>query len=479
MEANLIKPQGSGKPENQPRSGDKAGRRSNCIFTSPKGGSRVGLAQQNKPGVWWHFQRLTHLLIASFVGGGIPTSSAALKNQRRNRDGHGRLSPCRAGASLRPRPPVGPPPGPAEQSVGRAFPAAARSEGGGPAAAGRAMATWKRDGRVTGCQRLGCAGLAGALSLSLTAPLELLTVLAQVGTCHSRRGLWQAGRSLARAEGIGALWKGNLTACLRLVPHSALQLAAYRRFVMLCMDDLGHMSQGSAIMAGSLAGIFATIATYPTDVVKTRLIVQNRLEPSYKGILHAFYTIYHQEGFLALYRGVSLTVLGAIPFSAGSFFVYISLNKMWQEPSFRFSPLQNFINGCLAASVAQTLSFPFETIKRKMQAQSPCLPHYGGADVHFTGMVDCFRQTVKTKGIFGLWSGLTASLLKIVPYYGVMFSTFEFCKRVCLYRNGYIVSPLSYKLTPGVDQSLQPQELRELKLRQRGNFEPPKPTLEN
>lgn len=63
-------------------------------------------------------------------------------------------------------------------------------------------------------------------------------------------------------------------------------------------------------MAGSLAGMVSTIVTYPTDLIKTRLIVQNMLEPSYRGILHAFSTVYQQEGFLALYRGVSLTVLG-------------------------------------------------------------------------------------------------------------------------------------------------------------------------
>lgn len=76
------------------------------------------------------------------------------------------------------------------------------------------------------------------------------------------------------------------------------------------MDDLGHISQWSAIVAGSLAGMVSTIVTYPTDLIKTRLIVQNMLEPSYRGILHAFSTVYQQEGFLALYRGVSLTVLG-------------------------------------------------------------------------------------------------------------------------------------------------------------------------
>lgn len=67
---------------------------------------------------------------------------------------------------------------------------------------------------------------------------------------------------------------------------------------------------------------------------------------------------------------------------------------------------------------------------------------------------------------------------QIVPYFGVMFGTFEFCKRICLYHNGYIVSPLSYKLTPGVDQSLKPQELRELKkFFKTGKLNSRKPTL--
>ncbi|KAI5155826.1 Solute Carrier Family 25 Member 43 [Manis pentadactyla] len=295
------------------------------------------------------------------------------------------------------------------------------------------MVTWRRDGRLTGSQRLLCAGLAGALSLSLTAPLELATVLAQ--------------------------------------------LAAYRKFVMLFTDDLGHISQWSSIMAGSLAGMVSTIVIYPTDLIKTRLIVQNVLEPSYGGILHAFSTVYQQEGFLALYRGVSLTVLGALPFAAGSLRVYTNLEKIWNAPQDRFSLLQNFANVCLAATVTQTLSFPFDTMKRKMQAQSSYLPHCGRVDVHFSGVVDCFRQIVRTQGVLGLWNGLTANLLKIVPYFGVMFGTFEFCKRICLYQNGYTVSPLSYKLTPGVDQSLKPQELRELKKFKTGQLKSKNPTV--
>ncbi|KAK7800003.1 hypothetical protein U0070_006452 [Myodes glareolus] len=175
------------------------------------------------------------------------------------------------------------------------------------------MATWRRDGRLTGSQRLLCAGLAGAFSLSLTAPLELATVLAQVGMARGHsQGLWATGRRVWLAEGPRALWKGNGVACLRLFPCSMVQLAAYRKFVVLFMDDLGHISQWSSIVAGSLAGMVSMIVTYPTDLIKTRLIVQNMLEPSYRGLSHAFSTIYHQEGFLALYRGVSLTVLGKV-----------------------------------------------------------------------------------------------------------------------------------------------------------------------
>ncbi|XP_069468813.1 solute carrier family 25 member 43 [Ambystoma mexicanum] len=342
------------------------------------------------------------------------------------------------------------------------------------------MATLKRDSRVTSLQTSLCAGLAGVLSRTATAPLDVVKVLTQVGTFHSKEGFLRTFSLLYQAEGLKGFWKGNLTACVRMLPYSSVQLAAYHKCILLLMNDVGQISQWKAIAAGGLAGIVATIVTYPTDVIKTRLIVQNRRHPSYRGILHAFCSIYYQEGFLALYRGVSLTVLGAVPFSAGSFVIYINLDKIWKDPSARFTPLQNFITGCLAAGVAQTLSFPFETVKRKMQAQSPILPHCGGGDVHFTGMVDCFTQIVKAKGVVALWSGLTANLLKIVPYFGLMFSTFEFCKRICLYRNGYIVSPLNYQPAPGVDQSLQPQELRELRRFVRTeNVEARKSTLNN
>lgn len=48
----------------------------------------------------------------------------------------------------------------------------------------------------------------------------------------------------------------------------------------------------------------------------------------------------------------------------------MNLEKIWNGPRDRFSRLQNFANVCVAAAVSQTLSFPFDTVKRKMQVRS-------------------------------------------------------------------------------------------------------------
>ncbi|KAG8448267.1 hypothetical protein GDO86_015383 [Hymenochirus boettgeri] len=325
------------------------------------------------------------------------------------------------------------------------------------------MITLTRDTRLTAWQSFLCGGVAGVLGRTVTSPLDVVKILSQVGTFHSKHGFLGTFRLLCKAEGLRALWKGNLTACMRLFPYSAVQLALYHRFTLLFVDDLGHISKWKAIVSGGVAGAVAAVVIYPTDVIKTRLIVQNSREPSYRGIIHALCSIYYQEGFLSLYKGVSLIVLGAIPFSASLFLIDLSLDRLWQESSVPLTPLQHFVNGCLAGGVAQTLSFPFETVKRKMQAQSCVLPHCGGVDVHFSGILDCFTQTVKIKGVLSLWNGLSANLIKVIPYFGLMLGSFECCKRLCLYHNGYIVSPLGNQLTPGVDQSLQPHELQELR----------------
>lgn len=82
--------------------------------------------------------------------------------------------------------------------------------------------------------------------------------------------------------------------------------------IHLHMDELGFISQWRATLAGGLAGIAAALATYPLEVVETRLIAQNCREPTYIGVFHTLSKVYRSEGLQALYRGFSLTVLGVL-----------------------------------------------------------------------------------------------------------------------------------------------------------------------
>jgi solute carrier family 25 protein 43 len=107
----------------------------------------------------------------------------------------------------------------------------------------------------------------------------------------------------------------------------------------------------------------------------------------------------------------------------------------------------------------QTISYPFDTIRKKLQAQSHAVHEHMRPDVEFDGMADAFRRTVAKHGVLGLWRGTAANLLKVAPYAGVMFATFEACKRLALYQNGYTVSPLDGRPRRGVPQELRPAEL--------------------
>jgi len=122
--------------------------------------------------------------------------------------------------------------------------------------------------------------------------------------------------------------------------------------------------------------------------------------------------------------------------------------------------MENFINGCCAASFAQTFSFPFDTIRKKLQAQSKTVGDNMRPDVEFNGMVDAFAKTVRKHGPLGLWKGTTANLAKVAPYAGIMFAAFEASRRVFLWSNGYTIGPFDSAPKPGIPQNLKPEELK-------------------
>lgn len=299
------------------------------------------------------------------------------------------------------------------------------------------------------------------LARTLTSPLDVVKILNQVGTPEGKGGFVRTFRNVYRAEGLGAFWKGNFMACLRLFPYNAIQFTAYN-------EIRSHISPRNRIapvdfIAGAGAGIIATVITYPLDMLKTRLTTNhvNKGKAHYKGILDAVATIAKQEGALALYKGLWTSVLGVIPFAGGTFMAYNFIKTAWGRPPSEVTVGEHFVGGCLAVAFAQTFSYPFDTLRKKMQAYSGTLPMNMRPDVELNGLWDALRKTIRLHGVVGLYAGTTANLVKIVPYSGAMFAVFETCKRLSLWYNGYSQSPVADIPKPGVDQSLNPSQLKQ------------------
>lgn len=70
---------------------------------------------------------------------------------------------------------------------------------------------------------------------------------------------------------------------------------------------------------------------------------------------------------MVLWFPFSFSFSGSIPFSAGTFAAYELLDMAWTKPRYMLTPVENFINGCLAGAIAQTISYPFDTIRKKLQ----------------------------------------------------------------------------------------------------------------
>ena len=69
--------------------------------------------------------------------------------------------------------------------------------------------------------------------------------------------------------------RGNGTNVIRIVPYSAVQFASYEQLKkMLMAEGTSDLDTPRRLAAGAGAGLMSVSATYPLDIVRTRISVQ-------------------------------------------------------------------------------------------------------------------------------------------------------------------------------------------------------------
>lgn len=125
------------------------------------------------------------------------------------------------------------------------------------------------------------------------------------------KGPMHCARTIIHEEGIRGLWAGASPTMMRNGTNQAAMFTAKNAFDVLLWNK--HEGDGrvlqpwQSMISGFLAGTAGPVCTGPFDVVKTRLMAQNRSgggELKYKGLFHAIGTIYREEGLRALWKGL-------------------------------------------------------------------------------------------------------------------------------------------------------------------------------
>jgi hypothetical protein len=166
-------------------------------------------------------------------------------------------------------------------------------------------------------------------------------------------------------------------------------------------------------LSGSTGTALSTLATYPLDLVNTRLKVQRQLptaQSHYTGIADAFCQIYAREGGLrAFFAGLRADVAKSVVDSFLFFLFYNYLRtKRLHGRRQHLRAVEELGIAAVAGAAARLCTTPVGNVVTRRQTARLVPGEEGDADRSFGEVLSEIRRE---KGVVGLWAGYSASLV--------------------------------------------------------------------
>ncbi|KAJ7249727.1 mitochondrial carrier domain-containing protein [Mycena haematopus] len=306
----------------------------------------------------------------------------------------------------------------------------------------------KRKNEVSQTQSAIAGAVAGVVSRSIIAPLDVIKIRLQLqsranNTVH---GTLRTLTTLVQHEGVRALWKGNIPASLLYPLYGSVQFSTYRRLTRFLKDMPTPLGKNTInFVAGGLAGAAATTATYPLDLLRTRLAAAYRHPPSPDGsplprplaaALRTLYAEHRQNPLRPYFRGLPAALAGIVPYMGLFFLLYEGLRPPLTT---LLSPQHggagwastlgapDAVAGIIASVFAKTAVFPLDTVRKRMQIQGQGAAASGAFPLHTGGVVKTLREVVARDGVRGLYRGLGIGLTKAAPAGALTIWAYERC----------------------------------------------------
>jgi len=269
------------------------------------------------------------------------------------------------------------------------------------------------------------SGVAAGVSKTCAAPIERVKLLVQNQDEMIKQGrldkpytgVVDCTTRTLKTEGIVPFWRGNMANVLRYFPTQALNFAFKDSFKKLFNPGKGASDVAkfaTNILSGGCAGSLSLCFVYSLDYVRTRLANDNKSADGtrqYSGLIDCYRQTIKSDGISGIYRGFVISCVGIFIYRGMYFGLYDTLKPMLIGDG--GSALLSFFLGWAVTIVSGLMSYPIDTVRRRMMMTS-------GTGVVYKGSIDCFSQVLKNEGFMSLMKGAGANILRGVAGAGVL-----------------------------------------------------------
>merc|ERR1712072_855217 len=270
-------------------------------------------------------------------------------------------------------------------------------------------------------------GVSGAIAKTCTAPIERVKLIIQTqdanplimsGEIPRYTGIMNCFTRVGAEQGLAAFWRGNFVNILRYFPTQAFNFA-FKDTIKGWFPKYSPKTNfwaffGVNMASGGLAGAGSPCIVYPLDYARTRLASDvGSGEKQFNGLVDCIKkTAAGPAGVMSLYNGFTISVIGIIPFRGTYFGVNDTLNGInpYQKESGFVGLASKFACAQTAALCAAYASYPFDTVRRRLQMQS----EKPQSEWLYKGTMDCFGKIMKDEGFSALFKGAGADALRTV-----------------------------------------------------------------
>jgi len=269
-------------------------------------------------------------------------------------------------------------------------------------------------------------GTSGAFAKTCTAPIERVKLLIQTqdanpkiisGEVKRYTGIVDCFTRVSSEQGVKAFWRGNFTNILRYFPTQAFNFA-FKDGIKAMFPKADKNTEFMKffminVASGGLAGAGSLCIVYPLDYARTRLASDvGAGKQQFNGLADCLKKTVANGGIKSVYNGIGVSVMGIIPYRGVYFGLFDSLtgiNPYANAPG-AMRILSTFMVAQFTAISAGYASYPFDTIRRRLQMQS----ERPKAEWTYAGTSDCFSKIVKNEGASALFKGAAANALRTV-----------------------------------------------------------------